>query len=78
MTKANDSFACGIRFLMAIGPEVVDEFFAKVRETIDPYECRCQSVSEEISLNQVEFGVHDAFLHMYEYDFGDDPLHWMR
>lgn len=44
----SDKFACGIRFLMAIDPQLVDNFFAKVRKTIDPCDCRCQLVTEEV------------------------------
>jgi len=74
----SDKFACGIRFLMAIGPDVVNDFFAKVRETIDPCDCRGQQVTEEVSLDQVEFSVYDSLALTYTDDFGDDPLHWQR
>lgn len=76
--KQSDTFACGIRFMMAIDPQLVDNFFMKVRETIDPYDCRCQLVTEEVSLDQVEFGVLDSLMFTYLDDFGDDPLHWNR
>jgi len=51
----NDLLACGLRFMMAIGPDVVDNFFIKVRAAINPCDITVL-VTEKIGGNTLQEG----------------------
>jgi len=53
--NVSDVLGCGLRFMMAIDPKLVDDFFEKVRETIDPCDCRTQVLVRQVDGTSMVF-----------------------
>jgi hypothetical protein len=54
-----NKLACGIRFLMAIGPTHVEAFFAKVRKELD--DCGYDEDVEMMLVEQAHVTIHDSY-----------------
>ena len=54
-----NKLACGIRFLMAIGPSHVEAFFAKVRKELDG--CDYDEGIEMMLAEQAHVTIHDSY-----------------
>lgn len=59
-----DKLTCALRFMKAISDETLDDFIIKVKESMDPYECKRFMTGVEFPPNEkdeIEYG--EAFYH---------------